>query len=303
MKIADLNQKEFSYQLKHKGIYLQTGPFTVHIRTHLESVAEGIYRLYADHTLADSDDFADFHIALNRANGIRRWLRPQVVFSFDGYKPFKPLPLEQAFPMFEWAFNWCIANHSNQYLVLHAACIEKNGQVAILPGPPGAGKSTLCATLVHNGWRLLSDELALINITTGKMHALARPVNLKNESINIIKKYIPNAVMGRTTADTIKGTVAHVKAPEASVIRMDELAEPRWIIFPRYRATTSASMKPRSKACTFIYTAENSFNYSNLGNTGFEILEQLINKIDCFDFTYSSLDEAIEIFSKLDGTQ
>jgi len=299
VKVSSLSFSDFRAQIKNEGAFLETGPFTVHIRSSLRDVAEGIYRLYGQHPLAESNDFADFHITLDRPSGTRRWLRPQVVFSFDGHNPFKPLPLLQAFPMFEWTYNWCIANHSNQYLILHAACIEKNGRVAILPGPPGAGKSTLCATLVNNGWRLLSDELSLIDIFSGKMYGLARPVNLKNESINIIRRNFPEAVMGRATSDTVKGTVAHMKAPDDSIERVMEPADARWIIFPKYKAGTNAEIKPRSKACTFIYAAENSFNYSNLGNTGFEVLEKMINHVECFDFSYSSLDEAVSVFNTL----
>src|SRR3546814_5884714 len=49
-----------------------------------------------------------------------------------------------------------------------------------LPGAPGSGKSTLTACLVHNGWRLLSDEIALVSLQDGGLTALARSISLKN---------------------------------------------------------------------------------------------------------------------------
>ena len=61
----------------------------------------------------------------------------------------------------------------------------------LLPAPPGAGKSTLCAGLVHRGWRLLSDELALVDMETGLVRGMARPVNLKNKSIEVIRDFAP----------------------------------------------------------------------------------------------------------------
>jgi len=299
VKVCELSSSELARRLRHAGIYLRVGPFITHLRSPIPTVAEGIHRLYADHALADNNDFADFHISLTRPADIRRWFGPQVVFSFDGFSPFRPLPLVQAFPMFEWTLNWCIANHSNQYLILHAASIEKDGYGAILPGPPGSGKSTLCAALVNHGWRLLSDELALVRLRDGQLIGLARPANLKNESIDIIKEYAPGVTMGRVSKDTIKGTVAHMKPPLDSVEHVADPASPAWVIFPKYRANEATHFKPRSKACTFIYAAENSFNYSHLGLKGFQALESVIDSSDCYDFTYSDLDEAVALFNAL----
>ena len=65
--------------------------------------------------------------------------------------------------MLEWGLNWCVAGHAHQYLMLHAAALERNGRAVILPGDPGAGKSTLTAALMLSGWRLLSDEITLVD--------------------------------------------------------------------------------------------------------------------------------------------
>src|SRR3546814_969352 len=66
----------------------------------------------------------------------------------------------------DWSSDVCSSDL--QFLIIHAAALEKSGRAAILPGAPGSGKSTLTAYLVHNGWRLLSDELALISLQHGR---------------------------------------------------------------------------------------------------------------------------------------
>jgi hypothetical protein len=222
-----------------------------------------------------------------------------VLFQSDGYSPFKPLPFDQAFPMFEWGLNWCVSSNADRYLMIHAAVVEKGGFAAILPAPPGSGKSTLCAALVNRGWRLLSDELALIRLGDGELIPLPRPVSLKNASIDIIRQYEPGVTISREVRDTMKGTVAHMKAPTDSVIRSNETVRAAWVIFPKYRegAATSLEVLPQSR--TFMRVADNSFNYSLLGIKGFETLAGLIDKSLCYDFTYSKLDEAIETFAAL----
>jgi hypothetical protein len=255
--------------------------------------------LYADYPLVEHADFADFHVSLAYPRSLRRWFKPQVLFLFDGKPPFKPLPLDQAFPMFEWGLNWCVSSHANHYLIIHAAVVEKGGYAAILPAPPGSGKSTLCAALVNRGWRLLSDELALVRVSDGRIIPLPRPVSLKNESIDIIQSYEPDAVLSRKISDTMKGTVAHMKVPVESVTRAAETAQAAWVIFPKYQADAATRLEALPRARAFMRVADNAFNYSLLGVKGFETMAGLIDASLCYDFTYSVLDEAIEAFAEL----
>jgi HprK-related kinase A len=299
LNLSSLSLAELEGRLNAPGIYLRTGAFITHIRSSIASVAEGLGRLYADYPLAARDDFADFHVSLDRPANFRRWVKPQVLFRFDGKSPFKPLPFDQAFPMLEWGLNWCVSSHANQYLIIHAAVVEKEGFAAILPAPPGSGKSTLCAALINRGWRLLSDELALVSIADGKIVPLPRPVSLKNAAIDVIRDYVPDAVFSRKVMDTMKGTVSHLKVPPDSVKRAGETAQPAWIIFPKYQPGSSAQLVALPQSRAFLRVAENAFNFSALGSTGFETLANVIDGARCFEFTYSALDDAIDTFSSL----
>ncbi len=299
MKLSALSQPALQHQLQYPGIFIQTGSFITRIQTSLAAVTEGIGLLYADYPLAECTDFADFHIQLVLPIGLRRWFKPQVVFLFDGQPTFKPLPADQAFPMFEWGLNWCVSSHAHSYLIIHAAVIEKNGHAAVLPAPPGSGKSTLCAALVTRGWRLLSDELALIRISDGKIIPLPRPVSLKNASIDVIQLFEPSAIFSRKVTDTMKGTVAHMKPPAESVARAADPARPGWVIFPKYQSSASTSLTSIPRSHAFMRVADNAFNYSTLGVRGFQTLADLIDASTCFDFTYSVLDEAIDAFNQL----
>lgn len=299
MKLLQLSPAELRKRLAGQGIWLRTGPFSLRVQTRLRSVAEGLFQLYGQFEVRNTQNtFADFHVAIH-SPGLRRWFRPQAHFSFDGDYPFKPLPLDQAYPMLEWGLNWCVSMHAHQYLIIHAGVVEKNGLAAILPAPPGSGKSTLTAALVLSGWRLLSDELTLIDRKTGWIHPLPRPISLKNESISVIRNFNETAFINRASHDTTKGTVAHMRPPRESVRRQHEAARPGWVIFPKWRAHAQASLTPRSKAETFMYLAQNAFNYSHLGVDGFRVGTQVIDQTECYDFEYSHLDEAVAIFNKL----
>ncbi len=249
--------------------------------------------------MSEVDGFTDFHVHLERPRDFRRWFRPQVLFRFDAEVPFKPLPLLHAFPMLEWGLNWCVSSHCHQYLVIHAAVVEKDGHALILPAPPGSGKSTLCAGLVARGWRLLSDELTLIDPASGQLVPLPRPIGLKNASIEVIRRFAPGVVIGRSSFDTMKGTVAHMQAPRESVLRDQETARPGWIVFPRFSAGSPARLQPWPKARAFMRLADNAFNYSLHGAAGFEALARVVDRSLCFEFSYGDLEEACVLFAEL----
>jgi HprK-related kinase A len=185
--------------------------------------------------------------------------------------------------------------------MIHAAAVEKGGRVAILPAPPGSGKSTLCAALVCSGWRLLSDELTLIRLSDGALQPVPRPISLKNASIGVIRDFAPDAVFSPEVNDTAKGTIAHLKAPVDSVRRANELAWPGWIVFPRYIAGANLSLEPIAPARTFTHVAENSVNYGLLGRAGFHALGNTVNMAPGYDLRYSRLDEALGLFERLAG--
>lgn len=299
MRLADLAAADITRQLGGQGLVLVIGPFTFRLKSPIDSVQHGLVRLYGDYKLLDQEQFADFEVVVVPVGGWRRWWRPQAVFRFDGVEPFLPLPLTHAYPLMEWAMNWCVSMHVQHYLLLHAAVVEKHGLALLLPAPPGSGKSTLCAGLIHRGWRLLSDEMALISLDGHLVTPFGRAISLKNQSIDIIQRYAPEAVFSATVRDTHKGDVALLRVPTGQVRRIGEPAKPRWVVFPRFVAGSTARLTPRSKAQSMLELARNSFNYMVLGRTGFDGLSRVIDASDCYDFQYSHLDDAAAVFDEL----
>lgn len=299
MRLGELDERELRARLGAGSLRLRTGPFALSLRSSLETVARAVATLYAEHPLLDADAFCDFHPRVDPEPGLRRWLRPQARFELDGHAPFTPMALPQAAPMLEWGLNWCVTEHAHQYIVIHAAAIERAGRVAVLPAPPGAGKSTLCAALVQRGWRLLSDELALVDTGRRRLVPLARPVSLKNRSIEVIKAFAPAAVFSATVHDTLKGSVAHMKPPAESVRRDLEPAPLGWLVFPRYQAGAGLTATPVLRSQAFMRLLDHAFNYHLHGPEGFDCLTDMVAPAQALDFVYGDLDAACDFFARL----
>lgn len=297
LRIGSLTRQALHEHLRGPGLFVQMPPFVMHIRSPIAVVADGIHRLYAQHLCwHQTDRFVDFRVSVR----VRRpWWRPLCEFQMDGLQPFTPLAMGEAFALLEWGMNWCITGHCHQWVILHAAVLERGGRAVILPAPPGSGKSTLCAALMGAGWRLLSDELTLIDPDSGLITPSPRPVSLKNASIDVIRRRLPHVPMGPVAHDTLKGTVCHLKASDDSVARADEPARPVWVVFPKYDPQASLEVQARGKADALLELQRNAFNRHVHGHAGFHAVANVLDASQVYDLRYSDLDRALAFFDGL----
>lgn len=293
MQLGNLTVSQVSERLRGSGLRLPIGPFVFSIKSPRHEIAEGLLTLYDQFELHDDPGFVDFHVQIRHSTGIRRLIRPQSIFDVDGVMPFKPLPGKQALALLEWGMNWCIYTHAHQFLTIHGAVLEKHGRALLLPAPSGSGKSTLCAALMCRGWRLISDELILFSPETKVIHPLARPISLKNRSIDVIRQFAPDATLTDPIPDTSKGTVALMRPTPASVKNVTTPVAPCMVVFPCYDPNSDTILTPVPKAEVFMQLIQNAFNYSILGPLGFGAMAALVERVEGYTARYSSLDEMV----------
>jgi HprK-related kinase A len=295
--VGEIGVDRFQQALIDCGVGVRLGCFNAKLRTDLRWLAEPLFALYRDYELTLEPAVYSIHQRL--ISPFRPFGRRRVRLVVDGRVPHEDLPLGQALAVLEWGLNLVIALRMQTFLMLHSAALERNGGLILLPAAPGSGKTTLCVGLAHRGWRLFSDEFGLVRPGTTDFLPLPRPMPLKNESINVIRTFAPEAELGPTIYNTRKGTIAHVKAPTESVARSRETAQPRWIVFPRWQAGHPLSLEPVVKSQAFTQLAVNAFNYETVGERAFDTLKSTIDGVQCFRLTYSNLDDAVSTLTAL----
>jgi HprK-related kinase A len=275
---------------------LRIPPFVVRVRSPFPAVHAHLDRFYTDYPRGSPDDFVDFDIELVPGRGLRRFWKPQARFVMDGAEPFFPLPAEQAAPMFEWGLNWCVSQRALGYLVMHAAVVAtREDRALMMPGFPGAGKSTLCASLAWlAGWRLLSDELAILDPARGVLWPHPRPISVKNQSIGIVGAF-PGGRLGPVYRDTRKGDISHASCPPLSASAAEVPARVSWVVFPRFEHGCAPFCEEISRVEAFALISEQSFNKERMGDTGFEALCALLTDARCFEIRYGSTDDGLAL--------
>lgn len=293
LTIAD-DRQQMHVALKQQGIFLSVPPFVIRVRSQSSALAQFFSRNYAHHQFSLTPQVASFDIELRYQSGWRRWLKPQIKFYQNEHAPFFSMPVSHAPILWEWGLNYCIASKYHSCLTVHAAVVAKRGQAMVIPAPPGSGKSTLCALLCNHGWQLLSDEFALIDLASHQVQSLPRPISLKNASIDVLKAYAEQGVcQGVFSAEftgTSKGRVALYSVP------LTQQAEPlarypiKRVLFPRYDAHQACHITPLSPAQCLMQLADNSFNFSVLGQQGFTCLASVVGSSDAYSVDYSDFD-------------
>ncbi|MDP2006132.1 MAG: HprK-related kinase A [Rubrivivax sp.] len=279
--------------LAGNGLWVDLGAATVRVRSNSTVFATQFQSVYGALPFVDRADWADVHIEIRRATGLRRWLRPQVVLWCDGQQPFEPFPADSPLPLFEWGCNWQVAHRLNHLLLLHAGTVERDGRALVLPAMPGSGKSTLTAALSQRGWRLLSDEFGAFDPVAGAFRALLKPIALKNQSIEVIRAFAPQARFGPEFPKTRKGRVSHLAATDDAAARRHETARPGAIVLPRWEAGSPTHWEPLAEHVAFPALAFNAFNYTVLGEVGFRAAVTLMRQCPAWQLVYSDLDDAL----------
>lgn len=295
MKIGQITDSSFAAKIGTDGIRLRCGPFVSHIVSELPEIAETIWTLYSDFDLA-TESIADFHLrVIARRSPFHR--RAELIA--EGRSLFGLFPRNESVAMLEWGLNACVCAWAHDFMIIHAAIVAQQNAALVMPGGPGAGKSTLATALVARGWRLLSDELTLIRPHGGEAVPLVRPISLKNESIEIASRIIENPVFGPICDVRRKGRMAHLKPDFQSVACGQKPAYPRVFVLPSFNRDGLTYLQPISRAQTFVSVAENALNYGVLHQLGFEALALVISRSQGYRLQYSEVDSAVDELERL----
>lgn len=255
-----------------------------------------LYRGYP----APRDGIPDLTVRLYANRPWRRFVRPSVMIGGDFMIPdAAPLPLAHGLLAAEMGMNLQLALGWRRHLLLHAACVERDGKALLLTGESGSGKSTLAALLAGRGWRLMGDEFALVDLADGAIHAFPRLVSIKNAAIGVVEAALPAARRGPVQVGTPKGTIRHFVPDAGAIAAMDQAAMPALLLFPSFGHAADIRAMPPSE--TFVRLTQASTNYVALAEVGFAALTGLVQAVPARAIDYPDTATALAQVERLWG--
>lgn len=289
----------------------KVGPFVARVGTDYPLLQRDFLNIYEGYPLAGPEDFVHFNLKVGPVSLTRRWFRPKVIAD-GGFiaSPFVPLPGDLAILALEMGLNWQVGTKSDQFLIFHAGVVAKDyapapsgearpSRAVLMAGQSGAGKSTLTAGLAYNGWRLFSDEFALLDTGDLQLYPYPRPISLKNESIEVMVEKLGAEVFSRPFLNTPKGTIRYLKAPPESLRNGQRPARLDLVVFPEYTPGVSAQMAEFEGSEAFAMLRSASVNSDRVGQDAFEAIATLTERCRFFHLQYDTLESAMEMVEAL----
>ena len=145
----------------------------------------------------------------------------------------------------------------------------------------------------------LTDALALLDLDTGLVHGMARPIGLRNGAIAAARGAAPGLRFTPEVGDAALGTAALACPPTDSVSRMHEPAWPAWLLLLQPQPQQATEIEPQGAADSFMQLASDALNYALHGRRGFEGLGDLIDHCSCHRLRYRTLAEGADAIDSL----
>jgi hypothetical protein len=171
-------------------------------------------------------------------------------------------------------------------LAVHASAASWRGAGIVLPAPPDSGKSTLVAGLTRAGCGYLTDEAALIDPATTRLHPFPRSLWLTRASLRAV-------FPGEDRAGWATGREFHVRPADLRPRAVGRPCPVRHVIAPHFEPGAATALEPMSRADAVMTLARNTFHLDRFGGSGIELIGRVVANATCHRLRFGDLSEAV----------
>lgn len=194
-----------------------------------------------------------------------------------------------------WHVNRAAASLPGASVRLHAAAAERDGAAILIPGPSGAGKTTLVARLLQSGLRYLADEVVAVESTSLVVLPYPKPLSVESgafRSLGDVDGVEPASDTFRdpaTPPDSVWLRPLAVGCPSPAAL----------VVAPGYRPGSRTEVEPVRSADALVLLAESSFDLPARGESGLRILAAMAERVPCYRLIFGDLDAAVDMVIEL----
>jgi hypothetical protein len=186
------------------------------------------------------------------------------------------------------------------FLDIHAGVVSDGTQCVVLPAPPGSGKSTLTASLVHAGFEFFSDEIALLQDATLHVFPVPLAICIKDAGIDALADRFPQV---RTLPLHRRGDgkrVAYLSPPAQRRPSTEHPRPVRALVFPHFARGASTSLEPLPRAQALQRLMSQCMVVAEpLTVDRVETLVRWVAGVPCYALEYGSTDGAIDAMTSV----
>ncbi len=197
-----------------------------------------------------------------------------------------------------WDVHAIVHRDARDFLFLHAGAVAGPGRRLILPAEPGAGKSTLVASLLSEGFRYLSDELAPIDPVSMGVYPFSKHIAVSNHGLEHIAGGPPDLPEDYPELSR-KLPARHMRAADLGS-DVGKAGRVDAIVFLSADRDDLPVLSPVSPATTIARLVDHTLNGELYGDRGMKMLARVAAPAEAFELTGgSSADRAALLRDRL----
>ncbi|MGH2787283.1 MAG: hypothetical protein ACRDJV_05155 [Actinomycetota bacterium] len=194
-----------------------------------------------------------------------------------------------------WHVNTQALRTTGDFFLIHSGAVTTPaGAGLLLPGSPGAGKTTLVTALVQAGFGYLSDEAAAIDPVSRLVYAYPRPLALKSPP----DRLFPELRSLSTQPDLAWGTW-HLDPDDIRPGCVSGPAEIRFVVLPRYEQGQPTEITPVGAAEIAVELGRNSLGLARYRGRALPLLADVARSAAAHRLVFGRLDEAVAAIADL----
>ena len=198
----------------------------------------------------------------------------------------KDLSLAELFDALLEAVVRSLIDELDSAVALHAAAIGWRGKSIVIPGPTGAGKTSLAGWFVANNFEFLTDELVVLPEAGRTTVSLRRPLLAKSAADEVI------ALLARSgRSQTVRTASNTIICSDHTAVAANGQREPGLIIFPRFVPGGQLEFASVSPAMAGLKLMECNLNARNLADHGLQTLATVARGVPALSLTYGSYEQ------------
>lgn len=233
----------------------------------------------------DLDDGTSFHVSIDHTSTIA--YGNHIIYQSSSYR--------YIVEYLEYQIYNLLIDRLSDYYLIHGGVVSHNNKAILLPARSGGGKTTLIAALLKNGFRYLTDEIAVIEPQTSTVHPFPKPLNIKIGSLPLFRDFEPQMELINKRDINVKDKIHHVVVNNDSIHPLDKPIPIKSIIFVQYDPRADCRLRQISKACTVFELTKCSFNQYLFNEKGIDLLDRLVATCECYQLQFNHLDKAVKL--------
>jgi hypothetical protein len=184
-------------------------------------------------------------------------------------------------------------------LMLHAALMSKQGRGLMIGGVSGAGKSSLAAWFIRQGWTYHGDEQMYADAGNRHWEGFVRPLCFKGDWASIFP-----AVVAQPDSATKVGVQTLVPANVfGQEVLPEGLVRPGIILFPTFRKGSDFSLTRLPAGQATMRLVQAILNGGNLIHRGLAQAAQIARACPAYAMTYGHFDQLAPLLQLLDVSE